>query len=493
MVEIEPRHVGDTAASRLGQVLIDMHTVLEDVITFEGGCQVMAPMFAALMRVDSLLLTIESLGPVLSIVVVIRRGDHPVLLDSREGDIDFSAFDDFEPEPVWEFSIPQRITMNIRIAPGAVPETVDLDPLAAVLLPFHELVRRSDRLSRATSLLDVALDAVAAQEPASMPRSILRHIGKAVGAVAGYYPAEDGKTPQTIWPQAVAPQTHDVALLTQIFQQFGLLPGGPVQRVFESSLRSAPATLASLTSNDDIDHSVDLLGQLPINDFIAVRVLHQNRSLGVLVVLATTLPGDLPGRTFTSSEVATLRSYALVAGWALTLASEYGQLRRSLQQSEMLRHVAINSFRLRDFSQTVELASTVAKTALGADYVAVALIEENWSSSRWVFAQGNRTQVHHERPMHTMTGSMRDWFKRSSWYVLEDSTKDTRAEPGAHMVHRAEGLVSSISVSFLVPGGGYGFLLLGFRERRQIETADVEFAQSMAQTMTAVLNESGPA
>jgi hypothetical protein len=124
---------------------------------------------------------------------------------------------------------------------------------------------------------------------------------------------------------------------------------------------------------------------------------------------------------------------------------------------------------------------------LGADYVAVASVAENWASSRWVYVQGNQSETHLQRNMHQAEGSQRDWFQTPSWYVIHDIAKEVNVESGGQLIHRAEGLIASISTSFLLPNGGYGFMMIGFRQRRQIKASDVEFAQSLGQTIGAAL------
>lgn len=139
------------------------------------------------------------------------------------------------------------------------------------------------------------------------------------------------------------------------------------------------------------------------------------------------------------------------------------------------------------FGETLVLASGVAKIVFRADFVAVATIAADWTSSRWEHVDGNRTQAHEKRAMHHFKDGHRKWFEGSSWFVVRNVATDRHLEGENLPIHREEELISSISVPFPLPLGQCGFLMIGFREERQIGEEDIRFVRSMAQTIAATL------
>jgi hypothetical protein len=476
----------DGMAVRIGRALTRASNELARAVSFKTGCAAIAPMFAEVLDVEALVMSVVAASPAFTVHAEWRAGEPVAIIDSREIGFDNRVLVPYQDAPLWEIDYPDLLHVSIRVLPGVVPMTAGLDVISALLLPFFELSRRSDRLLRATSLLDVALEAVTAREADSVPRHIVERIGRAVDAPAAFFPARDAMLPRPPIISSIYAAGFNPDVIKQLFTLLGQIPDGPVQRAFDSPLMAAPVTPTSQWTGGATRNAA-MLEQMPVSDYIARQVVHQNRPIGVILVIAPTLSERASARQFTSDDIANVASLAMVAGWALPLAHEYGMARRALQESEMLRHVAMTGYRSKSFAETLLLASGVAKAVFGADYVAVAVIAADWSSSHWEHVIGNQTQAHERRPMHHFTGEMRDWFRRPSWFVVRNVATDTAEDGEVRHIHLAEGLISSISVPVLLPSNNYGFLLIGFRHEHEFNDADIRFARSMGQTIAAAL------
>ena len=482
-----PDSMIDAAATRVGKALAHAGDQIADVTSFKTGCAVIAPMFADVLEVDALVMSVVTANPTFMVHVDWRAGHPPAIIDSRE-----TGFDEAIPEicrelPVWEIDYPDRLHVSIHVASNSTLDVRGLNEISVLLPPFLELSRRSDRLSQATSLLDIAMEEITARELDSVPQRIVERIGKSFDAPTAFYPASEEEPTRPVLPLAI----YSAGLATQVtdhlFASFGQIPEGPVQRAHDSAPRAAPVTAASLAGSREAGRIIAMLDRSRIIDFVALQVVHQERAIGVMVSLLTKHRNGDRERRFTSEDIATLASSVLIAGWALPLAQQYGRARRALQESEMLRHVAITSFQHKDAAETLVLASGVAKIVFRADFVAVATIAADWTSSRWEHVDGNRTQSHLQLRLHDFASDGRDWFERPSYFLVQNVATDSNLAGENLAIHLAEGLTSSISVPFPILSGRRGFLMIGFREERQIGEDDVRFVRSMAQTIAAAL------
>jgi hypothetical protein len=478
----------DLFALRIGRAMVRRQVELAAAISFKAGCAVVAPMFADVLEVTSLVLSVVTEQPAITLHVDWRLGVGPRVIDSREVGFSEAVPEICEREPHWETVFPDRMRVQVRSC-DPIPERVGgLEVIATLLLPFHELTRRTERLNQATSLLEVALNAVATRDADGVYREIVRRVGESVRAPAAFYPALDGYLPGSADAVHIYANGLPEQIAQHLFISLGQFTDGPVQRAMASRAGAAPTTPASLGYGPDAERINAMLAQLRISDYVALRVAHEDQPIGAIVVVAMQPDGDTtPPAGLTQSDIATVASAGFIAGWAIPLAQQQRRLRRSLQESEMLRHLAQVSYQHRDQNETLSMASGVARIIFGADYVAMATISEDGRPTGFGHVTGNRTDAHLRKSEFPLSERMRAWLANPTTIAIENVAEETDLDPQDMLIHHEEELVSSLTVPFERSDGGWSFLLIGFRERQTLGADDVRFAQALAQTIASAV------
>jgi hypothetical protein len=477
----------DLFALRIGRAIVRRQVELAEAISFKVGCAVVAPMFGDVLEVKSLVLSVVTEQPEITIHVDWRLGPPPRVIDSREIGFAEAIPEIADSEPRWETSFPGRMRVQVRSC-DPIPERVGgLEAIATLLLPFHELSRRTDRLNRATSLLEVALNAVATRDADGVYREIIRRVGESVQAPAAFYPAPDGTLPGS--GDAVHIYAHGLPdrVAQHLFLSLGQFTDGPVQRAIDSPSGAAPTTPTSLGNGADAERINSMLAQLHVDDYVALRVVHEGKSIGAIVVVSAQGEDGSPPRGLTQSDIATVASAGFIAGWAIPMAQQQRKLRRSLQESEMLRHLTQVSYQHRDQDETLSMASGVARIIFGADYVAMASITDDGRPTGFRHVTGNCTDAHLRKSQPPISERMRAWMANPTTITIEDLSEEPDLDERDMLIHHEEGLVSSLTVPFERTDGGWSFLLIGFREQQVLSADDVRFAQALAQTIAAAL------
>ncbi|MEJ7840114.1 MAG: hypothetical protein WKF81_14970, partial [Thermomicrobiales bacterium] len=407
------------------------------------------------------------------------------IIDSREIDYDSSIPDLCSQAPFWEISFPGRLRVELRTHAAVPFESASLETLSALLLPFLELSRRTDRLSRAMSLLEVALTPVLSRQNSDTSSEIVERVGRQINAPTAFYPApspapEAGDGPAHIYH---GPLSNHVS--QHIFNSFGRLPGGPVQRAMQSPAGAAPVTRASSGQGESALRLNEMLSRLSLTDYITIRVVHHERTIGVIACVATT--STLATGQFSGDDIATVASAGFIAGWAIPLAEQQAHLRRSLLESEMLRHLVQVSFQHKDQDETLSIASGVARILFSADYVALGSVSSCGELLGFRHVSGNRTEAHQHVGYTFTSDTVRSWLQSPNLIILQNLDTNARIEPKQFPILSGEQLITVIIAPIELEDGNWMILLIGFRTK-QLVTDDVSrFARSLSQTIAAAL------
>jgi GAF domain-containing protein len=477
----------DLFALRVGRAMERHRDAFSDAISFKAGCTVVASMFGDVLESSSLVMSVIAVVPEITLHVDWHRDEVSRIIDSRERGFE----EDVPPicaEPAcWHMNFPDRMRVELRSRDDEPERVGGLETIASMLLPFLELSRRTDRLYRAMSLLEVAQTAVGPRSAASVSGEIVDRIGRGIGAPTAFFPVSDVDDVETLNPAYIYSDRLSERVSGHLFASFGRVPDGPVQRALASPQGAAPTTLSSNGLGAHGERINAMLGRLDVVDYVAVRVMHQNEPIGVLASVLVDSGESASPRGFTGNEVATVASSAFIAGWAIPLAEEQAKLRRSLQESEMLRHLAQISFQHKDRAETLSMASGVARIIFGADYVAIGTVDDAGELSKFRHVSGNQTEAHTLTRSEMFSKNVRTWLDHPNLTVIENLADRPHLTPEQFPILHSESLVTSIISPFETSDGTWIVLLIGFRNQQMVSEEDTRFAHALSQTIASAL------
>lgn len=485
MSEILQSAKQETIASRIGQAFLNHGAALSGAISFKAGCAVIAPMFGDLLQSPGLVMTVISEIPPIILHVEWLRGESERIIDSRELGFDDAIPDICARPPSWAIDYPDRLRLELRSYVPYSADTGGLETLSTLILPYLELSRRTDRLSRALSILEVALTPTVSRNSNDTSGEIVKRIGHLVSAPTAFFPVltseqMPGDDPVHIFPGYLAEHVSQ-----HMFASFGRIPEGPVQRALRSPAGAAPTTRVSIGDEDAANRLNAMLARLNITDYLAIRVVHEDHPIGVVACVLTTTGGTR--MRFSGDEVARVASAAFIAGWAIPLAEQQAHLRRLLLESEMLRHLVQVSFQHKNRDETLITASNVARIIFGADYVGIGTISSRGELRGFRYVSGNRTEAHQRVTYTFASSSVRNWLEQPNLIVLENLGERSNFQAEEFPILRQEQLQTVIISPFELQDGSWVVLMIGFRSNQRVTEHDSRFAQSLAQTIAAAI------
>ena len=477
----------DVIALRIGRSIAASTDQLSEAISFKAGCVVVASIFGDVLESTSLVMSVFSEVPAITLHVDWSGKGSARIADSRESGFEESVPDVCAENASWKKDYPGRMHIELRSRDVDAGSVGGLDAVSALLLPFLELSRRTDRLNRAMALLELAMSPVLDRSSGSVSSQIVQRLGQQVDSPAAFYPASSIDLEDSVEPQHIYPGRLTDRVSEHLFGSFGRIPAGPVQRALLSPSGAAPTTRSSIGSGDDAVRINSMLSRLDVIDYMALRVVHNDRPIGVIVCVLTDPEGQEQPRTFTGNDIATTASSAFIAGWAIPLAEQQAGLRRTLYESEMLRHLVLVSIQHKDRDETLSMATGVARIIYGADYVAIGSVNRFGEMTDFRHVTGNRTEIHKVTPAYSDSELIHEWLQNPRLVVLPNLSNRPDMTPDSFPILHGEGLVTSIISPFEVSGGTWIVLLIGFRSLQEITEQDTRFAHALSQTIAAVI------
>ena len=478
---------GDVIALRIGRAISGRREQLSEAISFKSGCAVVASIFGEVLESTSLVLSVVSEVPAITLHVDWTKNEPARIIDSRETGFESAIPNICAERAYWDIDYPGRMHVEVRSRDEIKDPVGGLEVISTLLLPYLELSRRTDRLNRAMTLLELAMSLAPDRSTGSVTNEIMRRVGQRVNSAAAFYPAhttdfEEGIDPAHIYSGQLSDRVSE-----HLFGSFGRIPDGPVQRALLSPPGAAPTTRSSIGRGPDAMHINAMLSRLDVVDYMALRVMHHDQPIGVIVCVLSDLDGQAQPRTFTLNDIANAASSAFIAGWAIPLAEQQAGLRRSLYESEMLRHLVQVSVQHKDRDETLSMATGVARIIYGADYVAIGNVNRFGEMTDFRHITGNRTEVHKVTPAYSDSELIQEWLRNPRMVVLPNLADRPDMTPEAFPILHGEGLVTSIISPFEVSGGTWIVLLIGFRALQEITEQDTRFARALSQTIAAVV------
>jgi hypothetical protein len=477
----------DLFALRVGRAVSRHRADLSEAISFKAGCAVVATMFGDVLESSSLVMSVTAVVPKIVLHVDWNRDATPRIVDSRESGFEEDIPDICASPPRWQTDFPERMRVELRTRDSVADRVGGLETVASLLLPFLELSRRTNRLYRAMSLLEVAQASNGPRPARSVSGEIVERIGRGVGAPTAFYSVADGVDVETFLPAHVFSGRLSERVSDHLFAAFGRIPDGPVQRALESPPGAAPTTWNSTSSGKHASRINAMLSRLDVIDYVSLPVFHGDAPIGVLVSVLTNAGGPGATHAFTQNDIATVASSAFIAGWAIPLAEQQARLRRSLQESEMLRHLAQVSFQHKDRGETLSMASGVARVIFGADYVAIGTVDGTGELSRFRHVSGNRSDAHDQTRSTVFSERLRSWLDNPNLQVIENLHERPELTPEEFPILHTEELITSIISPFATSDGTWIVLLIGFRIEQKVTEEDIRFAHALSQTIASVL------
>jgi transcriptional regulator with GAF, ATPase, and Fis domain len=471
--------VADDSAGRVGAAISRHAQGLVEAVSFKAGCTVVAAILGDALAADDLTLSIRSTFPPFEVHVCWQSGTPTVIVDSRE-----AHFADLRPATLdataaWTFDIPDRMAVELRTGRCIDIGDAELRTIVSLLSPYLELTRRMERVHRASGLLDLAVDWQITRHSEAVFTQIVRRVGETVRCPAAMYILADDQDIEHmhVYESAFAPQAAQ-----HIFTSIRQIADGPIDRAIQAPPLASPTSMTSMALDAPGRTANQLIEQLQVSDYVAVKMLYHGNAIGVLIVTA------MHGRTLTSDEIAMVASLAWSAGLAIPIAQQQRITRRRLQESEMLRHLANVNHQHRDPDEALRMATNVARIIFGADYVAIGTIGHEDYRLSYHSVSGNQTTEHLQLERVIETDLVREWVRHPVPYVLTDDVISSPVMQREMRVHRAERLRTSMSAGVRVAGKQHTlFLMTGFRRATRFDEEELHFANALTQTIAMSL------
>jgi PAS domain S-box-containing protein len=218
-----------------------------------------------------------------------------------------------------------------------------------------------------------------------------------------------------------------------------------------------------------------IFGRIGIRSYASVplRVVSQDEPIGVLL-LASRRPD-----AFTESEVRTINAMSRVLAVGIDHAGHFRDAQQRLHRLEVLRDIDRAIIQHRSLRDVLEVVLEKVPVELGADAVAVSLIDPEQTRPRlFIMRQPNGTVI--EEEAFALSESLLHWFvERQEPVIIYDISKDPRVQTHRERLRNGR-LASYLGVPLLVREQTIGILHILTTRPTVFGEEDVEFFRTMA-------------
>jgi PAS domain S-box-containing protein len=267
--------------------------------------------------------------------------------------------------------------------------------------------------------------------------------------------------------------------------QFARLPDGITYRALHSLLTAVGKTFNArevciVVREGDKDLLV--VSSLQAHPKRGRRYKHSQDTVSTEITFEKTVLGRLdlvkPASDVSPEQLA---PFADAAAHIVAQAAALTSARETAEETKVLRELGLQlgeHNRLEPFLRTVVSS---ARRLLRADYASVALLEED-GSSRWVYADGTRTDKYKQFVFKPGDGTAGSVASARGPVVHEGIGQSPGLPASEHPIHTAEGGVSAMGVPLMRAGQPFGALIVASRKERHWKQEEIELASVLANT-----------
>ena len=223
-----------------------------------------------------------------------------------------------------------------------------------------------------------------------------------------------------------------------------------------------------------------------VNRILAMPIVLDGRNVGVLAVAHIKNKGENP-LISRQRQPAMVKRLAEYLAPSLRNTWHYEDLKRTLNESEVLRRILSDTSSRNDPEDGLDTVVRAAQMLYGAGYVAIARVEGD--QLHWLMRVGSRMQSeeHVASPVTAASDKLLAMLERLMPILVRDFPIDPPVDPHVYPLHAEERLRSSLIAPFPIEEGAIGLLIVGFREVHRFDAADIRFARSLASGVAASL------
>lgn len=100
----------DAAAARVVTALAHASEHFADAMSFRTGCVAIAPMFAEVLEVDVLVMSVVTANPTFTVLIDWQADKPPAIIDSREAGFHEAIPEICREPPIWDIDYPDACT-----------------------------------------------------------------------------------------------------------------------------------------------------------------------------------------------------------------------------------------------------------------------------------------------------------------------------------------------------------------------------------------------